>query len=559
MLCRPLSPRRFTASAALFVVLLALPGLSGCVVRTSGTVDSSFEIHSLHTNDTHSYVAGMDKYGGACLDPTAAAPCTGGTGRLVAMARAAEAAGDDPLLLDAGDQFQGTLFYTVNKWPMLAELDAMVGYDAMTLGNHEFDEGCDTLADFIRALKVPVLAANLEPGPDCPLRNLPQIHPYVVRTVRGHQVGIVGLANPDVEHLAGPCPDTRFTDSAAALRKAVTVLEGQGVHCIIAVTHLGLDKDRELARAVEGVDIIVGGHTHSLLATGDTPGSTKKGAEGPYPVVETSPTGHPVLIVTGPYGTQYLGDLRVTFDKNGVPIRWAGAAKFLDAAIPPDPAVSAALARYADQLDAFRAVALGEHHLSYPDGMNACRSGDCLGGLLVSDAMLDYGRSYGAVAALTNGGSLRAPLRPGIITQGDILEVMPFGNTLLIREYTGADLLAALEFSADVDGGVGPRLLQPAGLRYAFDPALPAGRRLLSAELVDEAGNARPIKADGRYKVVLIDFLARGGDGYAWLTRGNVVSAPDPLDVDVLGAYVRKHSPLPMPKDGRINKRQKAR
>lgn len=375
------------------------------------------------------------------------------------------------------------------------------------------------------------------------------------RTVRGHKVGIVGLANPAVAQLAAPCPDMRFSDSAATLRKAVAALEGQGVTCIIALTHLGLGEDRELARTVEGVDIIMGGHSHSLLAAGEAPGKAKARAEGPYPVVETSPAGHPVLVVTAAYGTQYLGDLRVTFDGNGVPVRWTGAAQFLDAAILPDPAVSAALTRYAGQLDAFRSVKLGEHHLRYADGMDACRSGDCLGGMLVTDAMLDYGRAFGAVAALTNGGSLRAPLRAGTITQGDVLEVLPFGNSLVIRDYSGADLLAALEFSADVEGGAGARLLQPAGLRYAFDPARPVGSRLLSAELVDAAGGTRPVEATGRYKVVVPDFLARGGDGYEWLTRGAVVTAPDPLDVDMVGAYVRAHSPLPLPQDGRIVKK----
>ncbi len=174
--------------------------------------------------------------------------------------------------------------------------------------------------------------------------------------------------------------------------------------------------------------------------------------------------------------------------------------------------------------------------------------------MLQTDSMLDYGRPYGAVAALSNGGSLRAPLAAGPITRGDVLAVMPFGNTLVIREYSGADLLAALEFSADAEHGKGARLLQPAGLRYRFDPALPEGHRLLAAELVDEQGGVRPLDPAGRYKVVLLDFLARGGDGYDMLKRGTVVEAPDPVDADVFAAYVRAHSPLPMPRVGRILK-----
>lgn len=538
------------AAAAWLAVSAGWGGLAGCAWRTPSVAEAPFDMEIVHVNDTHSYVAGMDTYGSACLDPDT--PCVGGMGRLAAEVRRLRTDRNNVLVLDAGDRFQGTLFYTVNKWPMLADLDPLVGYDAMTLGNHEFDEGCDTLADFIRALDTPVLAANLEPGPTCPLRDLEGIRPYEVRELAGRKVGIVGLANPDVAKLAAPCGDMRFTDSAETLRRSVAELEKRGVDIIVAVTHLGLSVDRDLARSVEGVDIIVGGHSHSRLASGAESGVAADGAEGPYPVVERSPRGHPVLVVTAKYGTEYLGDLHVAFDGDGVPVSWGGTAERLEASIPPAPDVTARLASYAGALDRFRSTVLGEHHLQYADGMDACRSGDCLAGMLQTDAMLDYGRTRGAVAALSNGGSLRAPLAAGPITQGDVLAVMPFGNALVIREYSGADLLAALEFSAGVENGKGARLLQPAGLRYRFDPARPDGQRLISAELVDERGEARPIEATGRYKVVLLDFLARGGDGYAMLARGTVVEAPDPVDADVFAAYVRAHSPLPMPRDGRI-------
>lgn len=549
---RVIGMRRLLLSSAA-VLLLAVPaGLGGCALRMGAVSDAPYQLEILHTNDTHSYMAGMDQYRNACLDPDS--PCVGGAGRLVAELRRLQAGRDNVLALDAGDRFQGTLLYTVNQWPMLADLDALLGYDAMTLGNHEFDEGCETLADFIRALNTPVLAANLVPGPTCPLRELDGIRPYEVRDVAGRQVGIVGLANPDVDKLAAPCRDMRFADSAETLRAVVAQLEKKGVDIIVAVTHLGLAADRALARAVEGVDIIVGGHSHSWLASGDTPGSVLSGAEGPYPVVERSPDGHPVLVVTAKYGTEYLGDLHVSFDGDGVPISWGGAAERLEASIPPAPDVTARLRPYAETLDQFRSTVLGEHHITYVDGMDACRSGDCLAGMLQTDAMLDYGRAHGAVAALSNGGSLRAPLKAGPITRGDVLAVMPFGNALVIREYSGADLLAALEFSAGVENGKGARLLQSAGLRYRFDPARPEGQRLIAAELVDDQGRARLIRPEERYKVVLLDFLARGGDGYDMLTRGAVVEAPDPVDVDVFAAYVRAHSPLSMPRDGRILK-----
>ena len=371
--------------------LLAL-FLPGCA-KTVPPQSEPLELVLLHTNDTHSYVAGRDKYGNACMTST---DCVGGMGRIAAVVRDERRKADNVLVLDAGDQFQGTLFFTVNGWPMLSDLDGRVGYDAVTLGNHEFDRGCDTLAAYVGTLNYPVLAANLAPEPGCPLLGLP-IKPYAIRTVRGVRVGIVGLANPDVSTLAAACPHTRFTDSAEALGKAVVELERQGVRHIVAVTHLGLPADRELARTVDGVDVIVGGHTHSYLG----PNSP----EGPYPIVERSPSGQPVLVVTAKFATEYLGELRVDFDEQGVPAHWGGAAKRLEPGIVPAPDVDTRVNDYAKPLEVFRAQTLGRNDLDFPDGMEACRTGECLGGLVVTDAMLDYGKPYGATLALTNGGS----------------------------------------------------------------------------------------------------------------------------------------------------------
>ena len=142
--------------------------LHGCSVRQLPQPDSGggLELTVLHTNDIHSHIAGVDKHGNACFEEPG---CRGGMGRIAAAIRSAKAENDNVVALDAGDQFQGTLFYSVNKWPMLAELDQHMPYDAMTLGNHEFDEGCLELTRFLAALSFPVLAANLKPAKGCPM------------------------------------------------------------------------------------------------------------------------------------------------------------------------------------------------------------------------------------------------------------------------------------------------------------------------------------------------------------------------------------------------------
>lgn len=265
-------------TALLFLALSLVQG--GCSpARHASPAEGALSLTILHTNDTHSHIAGINKYGNACFDDT---DCRGGLARIATAIRTAKSRSDNIIALDAGDQFQGTLFYSVNKWPMLAELDQHMPYDAMTLGNHEFDEGCLELTRFLAALSFPVLAANLKPAKGCPMLK-GNYAPYTLLTVRGQKVAVVGIANNEVVSLAAACPRTFFEDTAACLQRTVKDLEAQGVKHIIALTHIGLSEDRKLARSVDGVDIIVGGHSHSYLG----PDSE----EGPYPIIERSPSG----------------------------------------------------------------------------------------------------------------------------------------------------------------------------------------------------------------------------------------------------------------------------
>lgn len=526
-------------TALLFLALSLVQG--GCSpARHASPAEGALSLTILHTNDTHSHIAGINKYGNACFDDT---DCRGGLARIATAIRTAKSQNDNVIALDAGDQFQGTLFYSVNKWPMLAELDQHMPYDAMTLGNHEFDEGCLELTRFLAALPFPVLAANLKPAKGCPMLK-GNYTPYTLLTVRGQKVAVVGIANNEVVSLAAACPRTFFEDTAACLQRTVRDLEAQGVKHIIALTHIGLPEDRKLARSVDGVDIIVGGHSHSYLG----PDSE----EGPYPIIERSPSGQPVLVVTAKRAAQYLGELNVIFDAQGVPLRWNGGARELAAPETRDAETSALVQKYAASLDEFRNHKVGSHHLSLPDGIDACREDDCLGGSLIADAMLEYARPFGGQVALCNGGSVRAALPSGDISRGDLLSVIPFGNTLVMREITGERLLAALEHGVSEEGGQGPRLLHTAGLRYVVDAARPAGSRIVRAEILNEKDTGTPLDRKARYVIVTIEYLARGGDAYEMLKDSKVIPSPEPIDITVVEDYLKKHSPLPQPKAERI-------
>lgn len=529
------------------LVLLVLLAAGGAARAAGAEAAQGGELRILHTNDTHAHLAGLDARGLACSTDEA---CRGGMGRIAAAIDAARRESGDVLALDAGDQFQGTLFYSVGKWPVLAEYGRCMPYDAMTLGNHEFDEGCDALRRFLDAQPIPVVAANLAPEPGCPLSGS-RIQPFLVRKVRGEKVGIVGLANDRVTAQAQACPHTLFRDAAQSLRQAVAALEAQGVRRIVALSHLGLPADRALARQVDGVDVIVGGHTHTYLG----PGS----AAGPYPLVERSPSGQPVLVVTAAWGTRYIGDLVVAFDGQGIPVQWRGEARELRAEAPRREDISALTARHAAEIERYQAYKVGRHDVEAPDGMEACRSGDCFGGMLLADAFLDVARPQGADMALVNAGSIRAAIPPGDVDRGQLLAAIPFGNLVVLREYTGSQILRALEHGVAGEGGKGPALLQVAGLRYTVDAARPAGSRIVSADVVPAAGRVTPLEAERRYRVALPAYLARGGDGYAMLRGGRELPLEPMKDVDVAEAYLEARSPLMQVRGGRICRTGKSR
>lgn len=529
-----------TRRCAALLLSLAL-FLGGCPGKRIEPPANGLELTILHTNDTHGRVAGLDEKGNACLSDE---NCAGGSGRIAAAIRSAKAKDSGVIALDAGDQFQGGLLFAVNGWPLTAAVDARMPYDAMTIGNHEFDFGCAELEKFLEKQTFPALAANLAPEKGCPLLQS-QVQPYIVRTVRGVQVGIIGLANDSVRTLSRACDHTLFTDAAETLSRTVRELKARGVNVIVAVTHLGLPADRELARSVDDVDVIVGGHTHTYLG----PGSQ----EGPYPVVERSPSGSPVLVVTAGCHARWLGELHVSFDRAGVPVQWSGGPRELKQSDPSDPEVRAVVKTYAEKalVETSRKAGTLEPS-SLPSGGEACRRGECLEGMLLTDAMLEYGKSSGAAAAVTNSGSIRASLSAGDVSRGQILAMLPLDTKVNLRGVTGAQLLAALEHGVSGEKAQGAGLLQVSGLRYTVDPARPAGSRVVKAEFTDPTGKHEPVRPGKLYKVVMNSFITAGGDGFDMLKKARPVGMKEAADEDVLEAYFRKHSPVKAPAAGRI-------
>ena len=506
----------------------------------------NFSLTILHTNDIHAHLAAFDEFGAFCDQAKdAAGKCQAGAARLATAVARERATGGGSLLLDAGDQFQGTLFFTKYKGEASAFFMDRLGYDAMVLGNHEFDDGPAILANFIRSLKFPVLGANIDVTASPELNGL--VAPYIVREIGGKKVGIIGVAQPKTAQMSSPGPKVTFSAAAGPVKKAAGELEASGVSIIIALSHAGLAGDKKLAAAVPGLDVVVGGHSHVLLANGAPE------AVGPCPLVVDNPDGGKTLIVTAGYWGRYLGVLHAAFDAAGRIAAYDGNPVRLDAAMPEDPATLAEVERFAKPLDAFRATVVG--NTQFPLGAAMCRQEECAAGDVLAEAMLAGGRRFGATIALVNGGSIRAGIAPGKITLGDVLTAYPFPNTLTVLTLRGAELKAALEHGVGNVGltdGAG-RFLQTAGLRYAYNPAAPAGSRIASIETADANGAFSPLDPKADYRIAVSDFLFRGGDGYALFGKnGRDVEADGLTVADLAAQWLGAHDPLRLELDGRI-------
>jgi len=508
-----------------------------------------FTLTVLHTNDVHSRIDEFDKRGNTCdEDEKAEDACFGGVARRQTMINQIRAEMPNVILVDAGDQFQGTLFYTQYKGGAAQEMMNTLGYNAMAVGNHEFDDGPGTLGSFVRGVNFPVLSSNMDVSAEPELAG--SIQPSTILDVNGEKVGVIGVTTVDTGILSSPGDNVAFNDAVASAQAAVDELTAQGVNKIIALTHIGYGPDQELAAALTGVDVIVGGHSHTLLS------NTDEDAAGPYPTVVNAADGNPVLIVTNGAFAKSLGDLNVTFNADGVVTEYSGDPILLDSSVAQDPDIQARVEALAAPVKALTEQVIGQAAVDLDGDRTSCRFGECVMGNLITDAMLWQTQSEGTQIAIQNGGGIRASISAGDVTVGDVLTVLPFGNLISTFELSGADVVAALENGVSraenpENEGTG-RFPQVAGLRYTWSPDQPVGSRILSVEVKNPDGSYSPIDLTATYKVVSNDFMRNGGDGYEmFTTAANAYDFGAALDAAVQD-YIAAFGPVAPELEGRI-------
>ena len=509
---------------------------------TAGMASADYTLTILHTNDIHSRVESINRFDSTCnADGEAEGKCFGGMARIKTAvdAKRSELAGSNYVVLDAGDPFQGSLFYTTYKGAAEAEFMEAIGYDVMAVGNHEFDDGPEGLEAFVDTVSFPVISGNLDLTSEPALNG--KVSNHVVLNVGGQKIGIISALAVDTVETSSPGENVVFQDEIESLKADVAALEAEGVNKIIALNHVGLAKDLEIAAAVPGIDVVVGGHSHTLLS------NTSDRAAGAYPTMVGA-----VPVVQAYAYSKYLGELTVTFDDAGNVTSAMGEPILLDASVTPDAAMAARIAEMGAPIEEMKQRVVAETAEAVEGAREFCRTGECAMGNLVADAMLDRVKDQGISIAIQNGGGLRASIDAGEVTMGEVLTVLPFQNTLSTFFVSGQTVIDALENGVSQVEEVKGRFPQVAGLKFTWDASVAAGEGRIQEVMVMEGGEFVAIDPAKTYGLVSNNYVRGGGDGYKMFRDADNAYDYGPDLADVTAEYLAKVGPYTPYTDGRI-------
>lgn len=525
-------------------------------------VSTAWDLVLLHTNDVHARVEETSKNSGTCGE---SGECFAGVARRATMVKRIRNAEKNVLLLDAGDQFQGTVWFNFYKGAEAAHFMNKLHYDAMVFGNHEFDNGLDGLMKpFLQQIQCPIVSANIKTDKTLAPTFGKYYQPYKILNVSSERVGVVGYTSRETPALSKPGPHLQFEDEVKALQLEVDKLQTLGVNKIIALGHSGFTVDKEIAKKVRGVDVVIGGHTNTFLYTGPQP--SNEVPAGPYPFMVTSEDGQQVPVVQAYAFGKYLGRLDVTFDEAGKVLRAEGNPILLNSSIPQDPDILAEVEEWKKKMGDYSAQVVGKTLVFLNGSTEECRFRECNLGNLICDAMFDNtigfkdGLQWNHVSAcIFNGGGVRSSIdertRNGSITMEDLIAVLPFGGTFDLVVLKGSTLRKAFEHSVRRYGQSTGEFLQVSGFQVEFDLSKPPDHRVKTLNIL--CTNCRvphyePVQDQLLYKVVLPSFMVSGGDGFSMIKEEMLKHNSGDLDISTVSNYIKQRKQVYPYVEGRI-------
>lgn len=536
------------------ILLLALVGL--VPLSAMGGAEKDFSLTVLSTNDTHGQplpyaFSGVVEIGGAVYN----SPVAGGLAARKTYVDSVKATQPNTLIVDAGDVNTGHIVSNLfQAKPDFLGMN-LVGYQAMALGNHEFDVSQQSLQERRKDAAFPFLSANIYvKGTGKRL-----VDAYTLVKLPDVTVAVIGVTTVDTPTAVLPAnvADLEFRDPAAEINAVVREI-GNKADFVVVVGHLGLPEDESLAPQLKGVDLIIGGHSHTYM-------SGEKVVNG-IPIFHAFTGGlfvgrTDVTVVKGKVTSLKSAPVPINLSieyKEGAAVK--GEVKeikgkkydFPGGYLEPDPAVAALLQPFADQmtkdLDTVIATATGDFSHTV-NGLTAYvrRDDTALANMLV-DAMREatsekVGKNVDVF--LQNGGGIRAPLPAGSVTKKSIYTVLPFDNTIMTANLTGAQLLEILEKKALVtaianygDKFTGPdgSFLQVSGMTYSLD--------LAAKTVSDVMVGGQPLDPAKTYLIATQNFMMTGGDGYTMLKASTNQYSTSMFQRDMVIDWVAKKGTL---------------
>jgi 2',3'-cyclic-nucleotide 2'-phosphodiesterase (5'-nucleotidase family) len=493
------------------------PTATGAQSPSKQVEATPIQLTLLHINDLH----------GALFADAKGDPERGGMAQLIGLVDRERAKAPGPtLFLDAGDSIQGTYVSNRSRGEAVFEILNAAGLDAMVLGNHEFDWGLDVLRQRIEQARFPLLAANLETESGQPLESLlPGVSPYAVFTAGDVRVGVLGLTYHNLAAIvrASAIEGLRTVKGIDALERYLPELQEQA-DLVVVLSHMGVEADQELARARPELPLIVGGHSHRLLAKGLRVGQT-------------------TIAQAGAYG-EHLGKITLAATPGRTPVTEGIRASAVPVTVsgPTDAEAQGIVAKWAQEVEEAGSQLVGQAAIP----LRTARGVETALGNLVTDSMraADLGDGHTCDVALYNDGGIRADLNAGPITYAELYSVLPFENSLIGLHLDGRQVRRMLE------DGIGERgsEIQVSGLTFEYDPGGGPGKRVTEVQV-----GGVSLDPQRTYRVVTVDYLYTHSQFRGSLGKGvNVVY--DGLHLDAVIDYVRAHSPVAPQAQGRIRR-----
>ena len=504
-----------------------------------------YKLTILHTSENHGHWEAVE----------ISKVSQGGIARRATLVNKLRAEVANTLLLDSGDISQGTLYFTQYRGSEGRDLYNLLGYDAVVMGNHDFDVGPKLLADnFLSGAKYSVVLANVDFSAEPLLAG--RIPAAITKTIGGEKVGIFGLVTNEIVVTSSPGPNVKMKDTSQSAKEAVAELSRQGVNKIILLSHLGFPTDMELAGKVDGIDVIVSGHTDTLMGDPAKIDPSLGKPTSPYPAVVNSPGGSRTLIVHAFNWGRLLGRLNLVFNGRGEILSWDGEPIFVDKNIADDPLIAQKLSELAKPLEDLKKQVIGRTTVDLDGRRATVRNQETNLGDFIADAMLWATRQDKTQIAIPNGGGIRASIKAGDISYSQVLEALPFGNRLVQFDLKGSDVVAAIEngisdIKADPEAS-GGRFLQVGGMKFSADLRKPVGSRITEVLVGTAEAGYKPLDEAAVYRVVTLDFMFNGGDGYTMFKNGQNVRGGDVPQEMVVIDYIKAQSPVSPKVEGRI-------